>query len=211
MTRTTREKWEQRIIRQWQRSGMDAASFSAREGLKPENLQWWRWHLGFGPRAKGRSARSAFVEVVLGGEDEVAQARADGTHLHSSAWPKPRYSSSTSSAWSPWAPPRARNCSMSWRIAISSNWNPETGTPSSATRRWLMPYLPLALRATYVQHGWRKALTIRNYEEKREAVEIEPVTRLKQNPKQVALLPANTLISHQIGPRIHPISSRSLE
>jgi hypothetical protein len=41
-----------------------------------------------------------------------------------------------------------------------------------------------------------------------EAAGIEPVTRRKQNPKQVALLPANALISHQIVPPLRPVSSR---
>jgi hypothetical protein len=39
---------------------------------------------------------------------------------------------------------------------------------------------------------------------------IEPATRRKQNPKQVALLPANALISLRIVPPLHPVSSRSI-
>ena len=69
MTRATREQWEQRI-RRWQRSGMDAASFAAREGLKPERLRWWRWQLGMGPGARSRRAQPPLVEVVLAGEAE---------------------------------------------------------------------------------------------------------------------------------------------
>lgn len=65
MTRTRREQWAKRIV-QWQRSGMDAASFAAREGVKPERLGWWRWHLGLGPGARRRAAPvPQFVEVVL--------------------------------------------------------------------------------------------------------------------------------------------------
>jgi hypothetical protein len=41
-----------------------------------------------------------------------------------------------------------------------------------------------------------------------EAAGIEPATRRKQNPKQVALLPANALISHRIVPPLRPVSSR---
>ena len=80
MSRTTREQWEQRI-RKWQRSGMDAASFASREGLKPERLRWWRWHLGFGPRGKRRSARPQFVEVVLAGVAEEKSAEPEGNEL----------------------------------------------------------------------------------------------------------------------------------
>jgi len=41
-----------------------------------------------------------------------------------------------------------------------------------------------------------------------EAAGIEPVTRRKQNPKQVALLPANALISHRIVLPPYPVLSR---
>ncbi len=41
-----------------------------------------------------------------------------------------------------------------------------------------------------------------------EAAGIEPAARRKQNPKQVALLPANALISHRIVPPLRPVSSR---
>jgi transposase len=64
MTQTTREQWAKRIER-WQRSGLDAANFAAREGVTPERLRWWRWHLGLGPRAKKRAPGPSFVEVVL--------------------------------------------------------------------------------------------------------------------------------------------------
>src|SRR6185295_2352262 len=72
MARTTREQWAKRI-RQWQSSGMDAASFAAREGVKPEQLRWWRWHLGWGPGARRARAQPPFMEVVLaGGAEEQA-------------------------------------------------------------------------------------------------------------------------------------------
>jgi hypothetical protein len=60
---------------------MDAASFAAREGLKPERLRWWRWHLGYGPRAKGSSAPAQFVEVVLAGEAEPKAAVREASAL----------------------------------------------------------------------------------------------------------------------------------
>lgn len=80
MTRTTREQWEQRI-RRWQGSGLDAARFAAREGVRPERLRWWRWHLGFGPRAKRSSAPPQFVEVVLAGVAEQKAAAREGSEL----------------------------------------------------------------------------------------------------------------------------------
>jgi hypothetical protein len=60
---------------------MDAASFAAQEGLKPERLRWWRWHLGFGPRAKRSSEPPQFVEVVLAGEAEEKSAASEGSEL----------------------------------------------------------------------------------------------------------------------------------
>ena len=41
-----------------------------------------------------------------------------------------------------------------------------------------------------------------------EAAVMEPATRRKQNPKQVALLPANALSSHRIVPPLRPVSFR---
>ncbi len=59
---------------------MDAASFAAREGVKPQQLLWWRWHLGLGPGARRAGAPPQFVEVVLAGTAEQSapvQAGAD--------------------------------------------------------------------------------------------------------------------------------------
>jgi hypothetical protein len=44
----------------------------------------------------------------------------------------------------------------------------------------------------------------------REAAGFEPASRRKHNPKQVALSPANVLISHRIVPPLRPVSSRSI-
>jgi len=80
MTRATREQWEQ-WIRQWQRSGLDAASFAEREGLKAERLRWWRWQLGMGPRAKSSTAPPPFVEVKLVGVVEPKAAEPEASAL----------------------------------------------------------------------------------------------------------------------------------
>jgi hypothetical protein len=53
---------------------MDAASFAAREGVKPERLRWRRWHLGLGPKARRRPTQPHFVEVVLPGAAEPQAA-----------------------------------------------------------------------------------------------------------------------------------------
>ena len=80
MTRSTRAEWAKRI-RQWQRSGLDAASYAAREGLKAEQLRWWRWHLGLGPRARRAPAQPQFVEVVLAGAAEQPAPEQEGAGL----------------------------------------------------------------------------------------------------------------------------------
>jgi transposase len=80
MTRRTREQWAKRI-EQWQRSGMDAASFAAREGVKPEQLRWWRWRLGLGPGARKAPAQPSFVEVVLPSEAEVQPPAQEGADI----------------------------------------------------------------------------------------------------------------------------------
>lgn len=69
MARETREQWEARV-RRWQRSGLDAASFAAREGVKAQQLRWWRWQLGLGPRTRRAAEKPQFVEVVLEGRSE---------------------------------------------------------------------------------------------------------------------------------------------
>jgi hypothetical protein len=60
---------------------MDAVSFADREGVKPERLRWWRWHLGFGPRGKRSSAPPQFVEVVLPGVAEERRVAPEGSEL----------------------------------------------------------------------------------------------------------------------------------
>lgn len=40
----SRAEWAKRVDR-WQRSGLSAPDFAAREGLKHKSLFWWRWKL----------------------------------------------------------------------------------------------------------------------------------------------------------------------
>jgi hypothetical protein len=59
MKREPRKVWEKRVHR-WERSGLPARAFAAREGVSRSTLTWWRWRL-----RGGRAAveRPAFVEV----------------------------------------------------------------------------------------------------------------------------------------------------
>jgi|HubBroStandDraft_1064217.scaffolds.fasta_scaffold423244_1 hypothetical protein len=43
-TRRSRAEWES-LITELETSGQSVARFSARRGLKPRTLQWWRWNL----------------------------------------------------------------------------------------------------------------------------------------------------------------------
>jgi hypothetical protein len=43
-TRRSRAEWES-LVAEMEASGQSVARFSARRGLKPETLQWWRWQL----------------------------------------------------------------------------------------------------------------------------------------------------------------------
>jgi transposase len=41
----TRAEWAGRVER-WEKSGLDAETFAARERIKAKQLTWWRWKLG---------------------------------------------------------------------------------------------------------------------------------------------------------------------
>jgi transposase len=41
----TRAEWTERVKR-WKRSGLSAAEFVRREGLREKHLHWWVWKLG---------------------------------------------------------------------------------------------------------------------------------------------------------------------
>ena len=44
-----RAEWTKRVER-WKRSGLEAADFARREGLKPRQFYWWCWRLGACPQ-----------------------------------------------------------------------------------------------------------------------------------------------------------------
>jgi hypothetical protein len=82
MARETRAAWAQRIER-WQRGGLTAERFAAREGINPRTLAFWKWKLGCAGRGATPPAardgtdtgRVPFVELVEGGLPDVRAAR----------------------------------------------------------------------------------------------------------------------------------------
>jgi hypothetical protein len=68
MSHETRGVWAGRVAR-WQRSGLTATAFAAREGVRAGTLTYWKWKLRQPDRA-ARNARAAtqppvsFVEVM---------------------------------------------------------------------------------------------------------------------------------------------------
>jgi transposase len=71
-------EWAKRVER-WQRSGLSAAKFGAREGIAGGQLSWWKWHLGrkaaTGPRDPARG-KIKFVPARV--VERAAPARSDG-------------------------------------------------------------------------------------------------------------------------------------
>ncbi len=59
----TRDEWA-RHVKQWEASGLDAATFAAREGLVAKSLVWWRWKLRSTLAASAPEPRFVPVQVV---------------------------------------------------------------------------------------------------------------------------------------------------
>jgi hypothetical protein len=34
------------LVERWRRSGLEGPAFAAREGVRVEQLRWWKWHFG---------------------------------------------------------------------------------------------------------------------------------------------------------------------
>src|SRR5438046_2889197 len=81
MARETRAVWASRVGR-WQRSGLTAAGFAAREGVNPGTLTFWKWKLGHDrrasdePRDPGGDGTVGFVEVLRAAPTRAASAPA---------------------------------------------------------------------------------------------------------------------------------------
>ena len=58
----TRAEWEKRVQR-WDKSGLSAAAFAAREGLAVKQLLWWRWKLRTAPVAPAAATPLSFLPV----------------------------------------------------------------------------------------------------------------------------------------------------
>ena len=58
----TRAEWKDRVDR-WKESGLEAADFAKREGLKAQQLYWWKWKLGSTEEASSERAEPRFVPV----------------------------------------------------------------------------------------------------------------------------------------------------
>jgi hypothetical protein len=59
----TRAEWSKRVER-WQKSGLNAEEFGAREGIKPKQLGWWRWRLRSSSPTPAPELRFLPVRVV---------------------------------------------------------------------------------------------------------------------------------------------------
>lgn len=66
----TRETWAARV-REWKRSGLTAAEFGQREGLRPRTLTWWSSELRRSPLAL---AKPPVVEVMVARKDPAASS-----------------------------------------------------------------------------------------------------------------------------------------
>lgn len=80
-----RAAYWQRLLTEWERSGLSQAEFCRRRGLKAVNLAWWKRRLraadgaagGRRERRAGRAVRSGFVEVAVSrGSASVSALRA---------------------------------------------------------------------------------------------------------------------------------------
>jgi transposase len=71
-------EWAKRVER-WQRSGLSAAAYGAREGIPGEQLSWWKWHLGrraVAPQREVALGKVRFVPARV--VERAAPARAGG-------------------------------------------------------------------------------------------------------------------------------------
>jgi len=70
--RRSRAEWEL-LVTEMEASGQSVARFSARRGLKPETLQWWRWQLRRASPVAG-NARPTIRLLPVGMVESAASA-----------------------------------------------------------------------------------------------------------------------------------------
>ena len=68
----TRETWAVRV-REWKRSGLTAAEYGQREGLRPRTLTWWSSELRRSPSPVAL-AKPPVVEVMVARKDPAASS-----------------------------------------------------------------------------------------------------------------------------------------
>lgn len=79
-TRASRDEWALRV-RRWERSGLSAGGFAAREAVSAKSLAWWRWKLG-GRAAVGVRATRGAVLGERGPHRDRSRQRSGGARAH---------------------------------------------------------------------------------------------------------------------------------
>lgn len=79
----TRAEWSERVKR-WKRSGLSAAEFAQREGLKAPQLYWWTWKLGASEPAPAPD-EPRFLPVRVVGSPAAVPSRPEATLVTTSA------------------------------------------------------------------------------------------------------------------------------
>ena len=83
----TRAEWTERVKR-WKRSGLSAAEFARREGLKAKQLHWWNWKLGASDSAPAPDEpRFLPVRVVSAPARAAASSTPAALVTTSPSWP----------------------------------------------------------------------------------------------------------------------------
>jgi transposase len=81
----TRAEWTERVKR-WKRSGLSAAEFARREGLKAKHLHWWSWKLGASDAAPPAD-EPRFLPVRVVSSPAPASSTPAALVMSSPAWP----------------------------------------------------------------------------------------------------------------------------
>lgn len=83
MERATRETWAKRVER-WSSSGLTAAEYARKHGVREGTLRWWKWRLGSARERASKAALSplTFVEMTSAARREPIEiVLASGTRV----------------------------------------------------------------------------------------------------------------------------------